>query len=129
MTKPSVLLARLLGACALAALTGCAVAHTPTTLRAPAQSEAHAPRVLARHLDIALDTGYNRSIAAGSRWQRVGSIEQGVVYQPHLDVFTLEGAHVHEAYLVVEKDNLVGFYLPAERGFSPLKHPLAIHFE
>jgi hypothetical protein len=129
MIPPHAFFARLLAACALAASAGCAVTQTPATLLAAAPSEANAPRVLARPLDILFDTGYRRSLAAGSRWQRVGSIGQGAVYKPHLDVFTLEGAHIHEAYLVVDNDSLVGFYLPAERGFSPLKNQLAIHFE
>jgi len=31
----------------------------------------------------------------------------------------VEGAHVHEAYLVVAGDRLVGFYLPVEKAYSP----------
>jgi hypothetical protein len=42
------------------------------------------------------------------------------------DVFTIEGAHIHEAYLVVDAgDQLVGFYLPAEQAFSPMM-PIAL---
>jgi hypothetical protein len=117
------------------ALAGCAsVAHTPAVLQADAAMaspapRAPAPRALASQLQIDFDTGYSRTILAGSQWQRVGSIPQGMVYRPHLDVFTLEGAHIHEAYLVVDKDTLVGFYLPAERGFSPLKRQLAVNFK
>ena len=129
MTRTTAFTNRLLAACALAVLAACAVAHTPAAFQPAAANNSAAPRVLARQLDITLDTGYNRTVAAGSQWQRIGDIGQGAVYKPHLDVFTLEGAHVHEAYLVVDKDTLVGFYLPAERGFSPLKHQLAINFQ
>jgi hypothetical protein len=112
------------------ALAGCAsVAHTPAVLQADAAMASPAPRALASQLQIDFDTGYSRTILAGSQWQRVGSIPQGMVYRPHLDVFTLEGAHIHEAYLVVDKDTLVGFYLPAERSFSPLKRQLAVNFK
>ncbi|QJE00375.1 hypothetical protein HH212_10360 [Massilia forsythiae] len=43
-------------------------------------------------------------------------------------MFTLEGAHIHEAYLVIRDDTLVGFHLPAEAGFSPLRTPLPLRF-
>ena len=33
--------------------------------------------------------------------------------------FTVEGAHVHEAYLVIAGEKLVGFYLPVESSFAP----------
>jgi opacity protein-like surface antigen len=128
MSNPTALSKRLLAACALAVVAGCAsVAYSPAALQTAATSPA--PRALANPLDIEFDTGFHRTIAAGSQWQQVGAIAQGAVYKPHQDVFTLEGAHIHEAYLVVEQDKLVGFYLPAERGFSPLKRQLAINFK
>lgn len=117
----------------LAMLAGCAaVTHSPAEMQAGAATASPVPpvpRVLASQLEIEFDTGFHRTLLTGSQWQRVGSIAQGTVYQPNLDVFTLEGAHIHEAYLVVDKGTLVGFYLPAERGFSPLKRLLAIHFK
>ena len=122
--------AYVLAACALAISSGCAsVAHSPVQLQTMTASKSAIVRTFAKQLDIELDTGYGRTIAAGSQWQQVGLIEQGAVYQPHLNVFTLEGAHIHEAYLVVDNDKLVGFYLPAERGFSSLKRQLPINFK
>lgn len=110
-----------------AALAGCAVVHSPARLT-PVMSVSPA-QTLGRQLDIVLDTGYSRTVKAGSQWQLVGNIIQGTVYRPLRDVFTLEGAHIHEAYLVVGNGKLVGFYLPAEGGFSPLKHPLEISLQ
>jgi hypothetical protein len=43
-------------------------------------------------------------------------------------VFTLEGANIHEAWLVIRGAALVGFYLPAERAFSPLTSPVPLYF-
>lgn len=102
-----------------AALAGCAaVRHQPAELT-PAPDAAQ--KSLASSLDLRLNTGYERTLKAGSRWQRTGRIAQGAVYKPYQDVFTVEGSHIHEAWLVVRDDGmLVGFYLPAERGFSPL---------
>lgn len=111
-------------------LYGCAaVQHTPAQLQ-PLSANRPAERlVLAETAEVRLDTGYTRSLRQGSAWQPVGSLPQGTVYRPVNDVFTLEGTHVHEAYLVVQGHELVGFYLPAERGLSPLGKPLPIHFK
>lgn len=115
-----------LAALVLAAMAGCAsVAHVPATLQAPAS---RAVMVVTQSLNLNLDTGFQRTIAAGSRWQLAGNIAQGAVYQPVGTVLTVEGAHIHEAYLVIEQNAVVGFYLPAERGFSPLKQRSAITF-
>jgi hypothetical protein len=109
-----------------AGLAGCAaVRHTPAML---ATASADAPRVLAAAIDLRLDTGYGRTLKAGSRWLRQGTLAQGTVYKPWQDVLTLEGAHIHEAWLVLRDDRLVGFYLPAEQGFSPLTPPVPLHF-
>lgn len=102
-------------------LAACAVQHVPVALTRPAAELQSAPRVLVRETEIVLATAYRRTLAAGSRWKYAGRIPQGEVYRPHMDVFTLEGSHVHEAYLVLEHGLLVGFYLPAEQGYSALQ--------
>lgn len=81
-----------------------------------------------KQIDIKLDTGYTRSLIAGSQWMRVGAIAQGQVYRPYNTIFTLEGTHVHEAYLVIANNNLTGFYLPVEHGYSPLKQKISLPF-
>lgn len=109
-------------------LGGCtaAVRHEPVSLN---PSVAMAPLVMARSVVVTFDSGYARPIQAGSRWALAGTIAQGTVYRPVGDVFTVEGAHIHEAWLVLDRDQLVGFYLPAERGFSPLGAPLSLHLQ
>jgi hypothetical protein len=128
MNRLSMVARRALGSAALALAAGCAsVAQTPVVLQpVPA---APAVMTLAQPLSLALDTGFHRDIAAGSRWQLAGRIAQGDVYQAVGNVFTVEGAHIHEAYLVVDNQAVVGFYLPAERGFSPLKQHSAISLQ
>jgi len=107
-------------------LSGCAVQHTAAQLQGMVPGER---RILAKAVEVQLDTGYGRTLKPGSQWQPVGSLPQGIVYRAVNDVFTLEGAHIHEAYLVVQGDQLVGFYLPAERGFSRLRLQQPIHFQ
>ena len=58
-----------------------------------------------------------------------GAIAQGTVYRAAQGVFTLEGANIHEAYLVLRGQELVGFYLPVEQAFSPLKDPVMLQFD
>jgi hypothetical protein len=71
-------------------------------------------------------TGYSRTLLAGSRWVAVGRLPQGTVYRRLDGVFSIEGRHVHEAYLVVKESALHGFYLPGEANFSPLSPPVSL---
>lgn len=53
----------------------------------------------------------------GTRWRLLGSIERGTVFEPLDQVVTVNGYNVHEAYIVVQDDQLVGYYLPYENSF------------
>jgi hypothetical protein len=70
--------------------------------------------------EVALTTGYSTTLRANTTWQLVGTVTQGEVYRTRDQVVTLEGAHIHEGYIVVDQGMLVGFYLPVERTFSPV---------
>ncbi len=101
------------------------VSTAPATLAddaaiAPSQIQLKAPA------EIRLDTGYTRTLEAGSKWRRVGALPQGVVYRPVGTVFTIEGRQVHEAYLVLADHRVVGFYLPGEQAYSQLSPAVSI---
>ncbi|MGZ3180962.1 MAG: hypothetical protein ACXU8N_00860 [Telluria sp.] len=85
--------------------------------------------MLVRTLILELETGYQRVLAGQSQWQHVGTLAQGEVFKPVGAVLTVEGADVHEAYLVVHDATLVGFYLPAEHGFTNLGQHRPIQLE
>ena len=70
--------------------------------------------------------GYSRSLRKGTRWEAVGRVAEGVVYRSQDQTLTLECSNVFEAYLVVAGQRLVGFYLPVEKGFSPLSEPIQL---
>ncbi len=53
---------------------------------------------------LRLDSGYDRSIRAGTEFVDVGGIAQGDILKPTNANFTVEGAHMHEAYLVVRRN-------------------------
>ena len=99
---------------------GCApeVMRQPTELVLAGDSSATTIEVLADKT-ITVGPGYKRVIPRGSLWKLVGRSPEGDVYRPVDRVLTVEGAQIHEAYLVLNEDKMVGFYLPVERAFSP----------
>lgn len=118
----SILLVISISACAPA------VIHSPAAMTPVGASAAQPVRSLAKQVNISLDTGYSRALPTGSQWIKVGTLPQGDVYKRNQEVFTLEGTHVHEAYLVVAGNILVGFYLPVERSFSTLSQKAEFNF-
>lgn len=96
------------------------IASEPARLAPVAAEKSAAVLKLARDASITLSTGYTRTLPADSQWQSVGTLPQGMVYRRVGDVFSIEGRHVHEAYLVVNGTALQGFYLPGEASYSPL---------
>lgn len=108
----------------VALLCGCAVAHQPASMT-PVAAENRL--TLAAAVQLRLETGYERTLKQGSQWTRVGQVPQGDVLRPYQHVLTVEGSHIHEAWLVVNDGKLVGFYLPAEASFSPQK-PVPLSF-
>ena len=105
-----------------ALLAACAaeVTRVPATLRPDVPADAR-PVVAEADATVLLDSHFERTIRKGSRWVQVGDLPQGRVFRALGDPFTVEGAHVHEAFLVIGPDGrLAGFYLPVERAFAPL---------
>jgi hypothetical protein len=72
--------------------------------------------------------GYSRSLRKGTRWNPAGRISEGIVYRSPDQSLTIECSNIFEAYLVVSKQKLVGFYLPVEKGFSSLDKPIELAF-
>jgi hypothetical protein len=103
-------------------LMGCAaeVIRHPETLQSMEATLGAERRLVKQDTVVTFDSGYERVIRKDTTWRLVGSVSQGKVYASADSVFSVEGAHVHEAYLVVTGGNLVGFYLPVERSFAPL---------
>ena len=114
-------------------LMGCAseILRTPTQLSRTTNKD-HEPAIIF-HDDviIKLSSGYHREIKRGTKWKFVGIIKEGSVYKSTDSVFTIEGAHVREAYLVILNNQLIGFYTPGENSFSSVgsSMTLPIHAE
>lgn len=82
--------------------------------------------VLAQDIDVQLGNGYSRTLKKGTKWRCVGKITQGEVYKTRDQILTVEASNIFEANIVVVAKNLVGFYLPVERTFTPLSTPTAL---
>jgi hypothetical protein len=117
VTRISALLCALLCGCALE------VVRSPAAL---APVSAPARFILAERAEFRLDSGYPRAIAAGTRLVEAGTIAQGRVLRPIPNSLTVEGRHMHEAYLVERSGRLVGFYLPVEQAFSPQSNSIPL---
>jgi hypothetical protein len=109
-------------------LAACAAEVPRDPAPAPVQATVSRTIQLTRDSEVKLPTDYLRTLRRDSRWTQVGRISQGEVFKAVDGVFTVEGAHVHEAYLVLAEDVLVGFYLPVERAFSPLAARVRLSF-
>ena len=72
---------------------------------------------LERDIELKFDTGYTRTLRSGTRIVFAGTLPQGKVYRFVDAVLTVEGTHMHEAWVVVDGDRLVGYYLPVEKAF------------
>jgi hypothetical protein len=59
----------------------------------------------------------------------MGELNGSDVYKIKDDVFTLEGTHVHEAWLIIRGTDLVGFYLPVEKTVNRLNTPVHVNFQ
>jgi hypothetical protein len=80
--------------------------------------------VIDKSMEITGGTCYDRTLRKDMRWNLVGRIREGEIYKSSEQILTLECSNVHEAYLVVANDSIVGFYLPVEKGFVELSKPM-----
>jgi len=72
----------------------------------------------------ALPCGFDRTLKKEKKWEMIGHIDRGTVYKPIGHCFTIECSNIFEAYLVIHRDQLFGFYLPVEKGFVDIKDPV-----
>jgi hypothetical protein len=111
-------------------ICGCAgeIVRQPRDLSSVPQAE-QKRYVASRPATLRLDSGYNRTISAGTQFTQIGRIKEGAVLKPLSTTFTVEGAHMHEAYPVLDDRRIVGFYLPVERAFTPLSQSTLLFIE
>jgi hypothetical protein len=103
--------------CAWLAVACASVQMQPAALT-PAEGR-EAVLTIERDTELRFDTGYTRTLRAGTRIVLVGTLAQGKVYRFVDAVLTVEGTQMHEAWVVVDGEKLVGYYLPVEKAFVP----------
>jgi hypothetical protein len=113
--------------CAAVLAAGCA----SEVKRVPVDLAAAAPETGRRYVSTATveakpATGYARTIRTGTEFIAMGRVSHGLVLRPIDTVLTLEGAHIHEAYVVHHNGQWVGFFLPIERAYSVLPSPVSM---
>ena len=83
----------------------------------------HNPKILLElqeETKVDLGTGYCRTLKSKTRWEYVGKISYGEVFKTKDQILTVEASNIYEAYIVISGGELVGFYLPVEKSFTPL---------
>lgn len=75
-------------------------------------------------LTVPVGPGFSRTLKKGTRWMPAGRLSEGDVYRSHDQVLTVEASNIHEAWLVVRQNKVVGYYLIVEKTFSPLSAPM-----
>ncbi len=84
---------------------------------------------LVDEVHVSIGNGYSRKLNNETKWNYVGSIEAGDVYKTNDQILTIEASNIYEAYIVISEYNLIGFYLPVEKTFSPLSSPITLQIE
>ena len=106
---------------------GCApeVVKSPTEISLASSEQPKTIQIVDKTV-VTFSSGYSEIIKSGSTWKLVGTIPQGDVYKIVDDVFIIEGAHIHEANIVINNGELVGYYLPALKSYSEAREPVVL---
>ena len=76
--------------------------------------------------DVPLKSWSTTKLQAGTKWDYVGSLPQGDVYSTEDQIVTAVGSNTFEADLTIKKHEIVGLYLPVEKGFVTISKPVAV---
>lgn len=82
--------------------------------------------VLNQDLKVGLGTSFPTRLKAGTCWRQVGTTEYGEVFATKDQIVTVEASNIYEAQLAVSNRCITGFYLPVDKKFAPVSHPIPI---
>ena len=77
--------------------------------------------ILNEELSIQASNAKPTILLSGTTWTQVGSIDQGTVYRTKDQVVIVNSFNVHEGYIVINEENVTGYYLPIEKTFIEVK--------
>jgi hypothetical protein len=107
----------------------CAIPVRQVPLAKPIELASGESFTLSSEADFSIGTGYSRTLRSGTHWTLYGSIDAGKVFRSPHQALTVEGYNVHEAYLVIKDNTLIGFYLPVEKTFTPISKAVPLSIE
>jgi hypothetical protein len=102
-------------------LSSCSVQQAPLQSALVASADPTAVYVLEKETAVKAGNAANTTLRSGTTWLLVGSIEKGNVFKTKDQVVVVNSFNVHEAYIVVQGDTVVGYYLPVEKTFVKSK--------
>lgn len=91
--------------------------HAPATLRVEAEET------------LSCKSGYSSKVKENTLWKSVGKINEGTVFKPIDSIFTIQGSHIYQSYIVMNGNEVVGFYLPVSSEYSPISSNKTLKFK
>ncbi len=67
--------------------------------------------VLEENVTIKAPNAAATTLKAGTSWLIVGELDEGIVYRTKDQVVIVNSFNVHEGFIVIKNDNVVGYYL------------------
>lgn len=84
---------------------------------------------LREYAEVRIATPFPVHLRSGTSWMLVGTTEKGEVYDTKDQVLAVEGSNMHEAYLILSGETVVGFLLKVERTFCPASRPVKLNIQ
>lgn len=107
-------------------VSGCSVTQVP--VGEPLVAQDNSPSVaLQTPVHIELAGARDVLLRAATIWESIGTIERGTVYSSEDQLVVVESYNTRQAYIVVDDDQVVGYYLPVENSFVEVE-PVKIDF-
>lgn len=116
-------------ALALTFINGCCFDLTNvkySTTNLTAASQAKPSWTLNNPTKIQLKSWYTTKLQSGTKWDYVGTIAEGDVYSTEDQIVTAVGSNTYEANITLKGDEIVGLYLPVEKGYVVISKPVTI---
>lgn len=106
---------------ALILIISCSAKQIPLQSQLVTSKDFNSIYVLDEEISIQASNAKPTVLKSGTKWTRVGSINQGTVYRTKDQVVIVNSFNVHEGYIVINQDNVKGYYLPIEKTFVEVK--------
>jgi hypothetical protein len=83
--------------------------------------------ILPDNVKVRIASGRATLLKKNTTWRQVGKIKDGDVLKTADQVVAVGASNQFEAYPVIDRGKLVGFFLPVQQSFTPADPPVAIN--